>query len=65
MYDTHQTISAITPPPTFHYCTMDVGEDDVVVRSIVPKLGNDCVSFRDVATKIEDGSMGVSRWRRQ
>ena len=65
MSDTHQTIFAITPPLTFRNCTMDVGEDGVVIHNIVPKLGNDRAGFHDVVTKIENGSMGISRWRRQ
>jgi len=39
---------------------MDIGEDDVGVRSITPKLGNDCVGFCDVVTKIENGPTGIS-----
>ena len=59
--EAHQTVFAITPPLVFHHCTMDIGEDGVGIRSIVPKLGNDCVGFCDVVTKIENGPMGVSR----
>ena len=44
---------------------MDVGEDSVGVRSVLPKLGDNRVGFRDVATKINSGPMGISRqWMR-
>jgi len=44
---------------------MDVREDSVGVHGILPKLGNDRVGFHDVATKIENGPMGIPRLRRQ
>ena len=42
---------------------MDIRQDGVGVRSIFPKLGDDRVSFHDVATKI-NGPMGIPRRQR-
>lgn len=65
MSRTYRAISATTPPLTFHYRTMDIGNNIVGVRGISPKLGDDRVGFHDVVTKIKNGPMGIPRWRRQ
>ena len=57
--DTHQPISTVSPSPTLHYSTMNVGNDGVGVRNTVLELRNPSMNTRNDCLGVCDITMNV------